>query len=363
MERKQLILLASSDTNYDQRLQKIARALSESDWQVLLLGVRREHSIPLQDKPFEQKRVSRMFSSGILFYLEFNIRFFWHLLGSKVDVLVANDPDTLPAVWCLSWFKKFDLVYDSHEYFTEVPELANKSFKRKIWSWFERWGTRKAKFCYTVNDSLAQILGEKYSKNFAVIRNVPNATTTEFPLKKKAYVLYQGALNEGRGLETLIAAMEGIPLELWIAGKGDVEDELKQLVQQKQMTDQVKFLGMLLPDELQKITLEAEIGINVLASSSLNYYYSLANKCFDYMHAGVPGIHMNFPEYARIQESGPIGVLIDELNETALRKAILKLHEDSLYYQNCVEGCLRLAKEYQWDKEQVKLQKLYRSLH
>ena len=362
MEQKQLILLASSDINYDQRLQKIAQALHTDDWQVLLLGVKRIHSIPLKEKAFGQRRVKRIFSSGILFYLEFNCRFFWYLLRSKVDVLVANDPDTLPAVWLLSWFKRFDLVYDSHEYFTEVPELANKSFKRKVWAGLERWGVRKAKICYTVNESLAQILGKKYDKQFAIIRNVPLAFTERPPMNKKPYVLYQGALNKGRGLEVLIEAMQGVPLELWIAGKGDLEAELKQLVEQKKMTDQVKFLGMLLPNELRAITIEAKIGINVLASTSLNYYYSLANKCFDYMHAGVPAIHMNFPEYERIQEKAPIGVLIKELEVGELRKAILKLEQDEVYYQSCAENALRLAEEYQWDKEQVTLQNLFKAL-
>lgn len=362
MEQKQLILLASSDINYDQRLQKVAKALSEDDWQVFLLGVKRAHSVPLQERAFKQKRVDRWFSSGILFYLEFNWRFFWFLLRQKIDVLVANDPDTLPAVWCLSWFKKFTLVYDSHEYFTEVPELLNKPVKRKIWAWFEEWGTHKAALAYTVNESLAQILGKKYGKAFAVIRNVPFMGASLVSTEKKAYVLYQGALNAGRGLEQLIEAMDGVPLDLWIAGKGDLEEELKQLVRDKGLTERVKFLGMLLPDELRAITSEAKIGINVLAATSLNYYYSLANKCFDYMHAGVPGIHMNFPEYARIQEQGPIGVLIDDLNPHSLRQAILRLHEDQVFYQNCVSNALRLSEDYQWEKEQEKLKALYRQL-
>ena len=89
---------------------------------------------------------------------------------------------------------------------------------------------RKAKICFTVNESLAQILGEKYDKQFAFIRNVPLAFTERHPVNKKPYILYQGALNKGRGLEVLIEAMQGVPLELWIAGKGDLEAELKQLV-------------------------------------------------------------------------------------------------------------------------------------
>ncbi len=80
------------------------------------------------------------------------------------------------------------------------------------------------------------------------------------------------------------------------------------------------------------------------------------------MHAGVPAIHMNFPEYERIQEKGPVGVLVKELEVDELRKAILKLEQDKEYYQHCAENALRLAEEYQWGKEQVTLQNLFKSL-
>ena len=101
----------------------------------------------------------------------------------------------------------------------------------------------------------------------------------------------------GRGLEALILAMKTIPMNLKIAGDGDLDKNLKKLVLEQQLSDKVEFLGLIKPEELKHHTNQALIGYNVMENIGLSYYYSLSNKFFDYIHSGVPVITNQFPEY------------------------------------------------------------------
>lgn len=359
MERKRIILLATSDINYDQRLQKVAQSLASLGTAVLLVGRMLAHSIPLEQRDFEQTRVRCIFNKGFLFYLEINIRYFLLLLGAKAQIVCANDPDTLLGAILASYFKSFDLFYDSHEYFTEVPELQNRGLKKSIWASIERWGVRRAKKCYTVNESLANLFSHKYSVNFEVIRNVPLAGNVETIKEKENIILYQGALNKGRGIEVLIRAMTKIDGQLWLAGRGDLQEALQVRVNALGLTHKVHFLGNLLPSELRLRTAQAKIGINLLEKESLNYYYSLANKFFDYMHAGVPSINMAFPEYVFMNQADEVSVLLDDLDENQLCKAIETLLKDEAFYDRLRTNSLAASTKYYWQKEALKLKTLY----
>jgi len=359
LERKKIILLATSDINYDQRLQKVSSSLASFGAEVLLVGRALKTSIPLQKRPFEQKRVTCFFNKGVFFYLEINIRFFFLLLGKKADIVCANDADTLLSAIGANYFKSFELIYDSHEYFTEVPELQNKNGKKAIWSFIERWGVRKSKARYTVNESLAKLFFKQYHSKFEVILNVPNSASDKIPQFKENILLYQGALNEGRGLETLIRAMTKIEGKLILAGKGDLQEELRELVKNLNLSHKINFVGNLLPEELRVRTLQAKIGINILEGQSLNYYYSLANKFFDYMHAGVPSLNMDFPEYQFINDKFKVAVLIPSLDESNIVSALNKLLMDEPYYHKMKENCLLAKKFYNWELEALKLKSIY----
>ncbi|MEZ4915787.1 MAG: glycosyltransferase [Chitinophagales bacterium] len=153
---------------------------------------------------------------------------------------------------------KFELYYDAHEIFTEVPELEGKFIKKRIWAWVEKKGMRKAKKLYTVNESVAVFLQEKYGRKFDVIMNVPELKYQKETNENR--LTQQGALNKGRGLKELIKAMGKIDMPLKIAGSGDIENELKTLVADLNLTDKVTFFGKLLPKDLEQITQRSILG-------------------------------------------------------------------------------------------------------
>ncbi len=345
---------------------RICTTLVEDGYDVTLIGRKRSNSIPFLTRKFQQKRLRCFFNKGALFYTEYNLRLFFYLLFNSFDIICAIDLDTILPATIVSKIKRKKSVYDAHEYFTEVPELIKRPRIQRIWEGIARFCVPKMDACYTVCNSLAELLSKRYGHNFQLIRNVPFSYDLDFenlPLKNKRIVLYQGALNEGRGLEQIIEAMgyvEGAVLE--IAGEGDLSKELRNLVKINQLENKVTFLGFLTPEDLKQKTLEATIGLNLLKNKGLNYYYSLANKTFDYIHAEVPAIHMGFPEYVQINSKNEIGMLIEDLNVETIAAAIHALLYDENYYQKLKSNCKDAKQIYNWELESEKLKSLYRQL-
>ncbi|MDG2194252.1 MAG: glycosyltransferase, partial [Polaribacter sp.] len=298
---KKIIVSVTNDLTTDQRVDKICAFLLEHNFDVLLIGRKLPGSLPIQ-RNYKTKRLSLFFNKGFLFYAEFNIRLFLTLLFSKKDLLLSNDIDTLVANFLISKIQYKKLVYDSHELFTEIPELIHRPFVRKCWLNIEKWILPKLKNTYTVSNSIAQYYNKKYDTNFKVIRNLPlqkKVTPSKFPfvLENKKILLYQGATNIGRGLELMIDSMAYLKNHVFIIiGTGDIFTELQQKTKQLDLNGSVKFLGKLEPKELQKLTPLADLGISLEENLGLSYRYSLPNKIFDYIQAEVPVLVSNLPE-------------------------------------------------------------------
>lgn len=357
-------LFATTDLNYDQRLQRIASSLQNNSYDVFLIGRELKNSPNLAELDFKQHRLKCIFNKGILFYLEFNIRIFFYLWSNKSDMVTANDLDTVLGVYLGTRFsKKTTLFFDAHEYFTEVPELSKAGFKRKIWLWIEKTFVPKFQVHYTVNESLAKIFKQNLNVDFGVVRNISQAQSLKKRNKKnkERFILYQGALNKGRGLEALIKALPKLNYPLVLAGDGDVRKDLELLVASLNLQDRVVFKGKLDPVSLKKLTESAYIGVNLLENISLNYYYSLANKFFDYVHSEVPQIGMNFPEYKLLNKEFEVAVLIKNLDEAAIVNGFKKM-DDENYYKTLKASCKPMIKMYNWQKETESLLEIYQKI-
>lgn len=356
-------------------MQRICTSLSTAGYEVILVGRKLPNSKPFQGFPFQQKRIKNIFNKGKFFYLEYNIRLFFFLLFSKFDVICSIDLDTLLAGYMAGSIKRTTIVYDAHEYFTEVPEIVERPATKKIWETLANFLIPKIKHAYTVGQGLAAIFKEKYGVAFQVIRNVPMSSSEVDKNKQKDFLneynlslnkdvlLYQGALNDGRGISEMIAAMVHLKnAELWLAGEGDLSSELRQLTRKLNVEERVKFLGYLLPNELKLLTPLATIGLNLLENKGLNYYYSLANKCFDYIQAQVPAIHMDFPEYQAINQEYEVGILIPDLATATIVKAVNTILKDDVLKKRLIHNCKQAKNVYTWENEEKKLLSFYKKI-
>lgn len=361
--RKRLCFSVTNDLTYDQRMIRICTSLSRAGYEVLLVGRKKPNSPPLAEQEFTQKRLRCWFQGGFAFYAEFNIRLFFFLLFLPVDLLCAIDLDTIAPNLLVSKWRKKARVYDAHEYFTEVPEVVRRPKVQQVWEKLGQWAIPQFAYCYTVAEGLAEVMSKRYDTPFQVIRNVPIQTTTlPAPAKSPPFILlYQGVLNEGRGLEAVLEAMPQLKdTQLWLAGEGDLSPQLRELSQRLALDQQVHFLGYLPPEKLRALTPKAHLGLNLLENRGLSYYYSLANKAFDYVQAGIPSLQMNFPAYRRLQNQHQVFHLVDNLSTTSIVAAVTNLRQSESYYQELRQNCAIARLDWHWEAEEKKLLQFYR---
>lgn len=361
---RKIIFTVTNDLTYDQRMQKICRSLSNAGYEIELVGRERNSSLPLSKESFKQTRLKCIVNKGKLFYLEYNLRLLFYLLFQKFDALCAIDLDTIVPVYLSGEVKSAKLIYDAHEYFTEVPEVIRRPSVKRIWEWIERIYVPKFDLAYTVSPALAELFSKKYSKPFHVILNTPLLTTLnpQHVTRNSQQLLYQGALNEGRGLEHLIEAMSDVNAKLLLAGEGDLSDELRRLAKKLNLESKVEFLGFVKPDELKVLTATATIGINLLENKGVSYYYSLSNKFFDYIHSDVPQVCIAFPEYKKINDEYEVALLVETCSADEIKKAITRLLDDTDLYQRLQKKCEVCSLNLNWQKEEKKLVALYDEL-
>ena len=324
---------------------------------ITLVGRRLKDSRELPDRPYKTKRMSLLFTKGPLFYLEYNVRLFLLLLVNKSDILLSNDLDTLPANYFASKIKANKLVYDSHEYFTEVPELVGRKIKKKIWEFIERAILPKVKYSYTVCESIAEIYNKKYSINMKVVRNIPKCTAKEYSSvttgQTKNIILYQGAVNIGRGIESVIHAMHNIDdAEFWIIGDGDEFDKIKNLVDNEKLNEKVKLFGKLPFEQLFEYTRQATVGITLEKNIGLNYYYSLPNKLFDYIRAEVPVLGSALPEISAIINKYDIGLIAKNHDSEEIANLLKTMISNDELRKKWKANLLIAAKKLCWENEE-----------
>jgi glycosyltransferase involved in cell wall biosynthesis len=372
-KKKRAIVSVTNDLYTDNRVNKICLFLVEEGYDVLLVGRLRKNSLPLASRAYKTKRLKLLFDKGPLFYASYNLRLFFFLLVQRADVLVANDLDTLLANFVAKKVKpSTKLVYDSHEYFTEVPELTKRPRIQRFWLGIEKLIFPKLKTIYTVNQSIAQLYEATYKKNIQVIRNIsptwkPNTYLSKAELgipENKFVLILQGAgINVDRGAEEAVEAMRQLnDCVLLIVGDGDVVEELKKNVKEYDLQHSVLFFGKRPYDEMMQFTYNADLGLTLDKATNLNYKFSLPNKVFDYIHAGTPILSTRLVEIGRIIERNNVGILIDELTVDSLVEAIQSLQTNKSLLDELKANCQKAAEVENWDEEKKILKVIYSNL-
>ena len=362
--KPKVILSVINDLSGDQRIARVASTLVEEGYQVHVVGRKLRHSEALAPTSYETHRMRLLFTRGKLFYLEFNLRLFVYLLIRPFDVLHANDLDTLLANFLISRIRKTPLVYDSHEYFTQVPELLDRPRTQWVWEQLEKRLFPRLSYVFTVNQQIADIYTEKYGNPVEVLRNLPlKKERNELPAHPSLKVLlYQGALNMGRGIELMIESMAFLPgFTLWIIGKGDVEMELKALAARMPHPERIEFKGFIPFGDLHPYTQQAAIGFSLEEDRGMNYRFASPNKVYDYIQAGVPVLVSDLPEMKRIVQQCGVGEVLKSTRRTprGLASQVLAILSEEEVYQGYKQACLEAAEVLTWENERVKLVELY----
>lgn len=356
---KKILVSVISDLVTDQRVQKECGTLHKIGYEVLLIGRKSKRTFLLKELPFKTIRFYNPFRKGPFMYLFFNAQLFFYLLFKKADVLWSNDLDTLLPNFLIYRLKKVKLVYDSHEYFTES---VIKKTSKKIWEFLERRSFPHLKNVITVNNSIKEVYEKQYKVPVTVIRNVPyqlvqNSSVKKplLPANKKILVMQGNGLNENRGAEEAVLTMQYLPDEfmLYFIGGGTILNDLKQMTNKLKLNHKITFIDLLPYAEMMEYTRQCFLGLIFEKIDSMDEHkFSLPNKFFDYIHAGIPVLSSKPVEIKAIMEKYNIGSFIESFDPKAIAKTIIDISINEEIYNQWKQNTIAAAREYNWENEE-----------
>jgi len=362
---KKAIVSVINDLVTDQRVDRSCNTLTGLGFDVHLAGRRKKNSYPLPERKYHMFRFNMIFEKGPFFYAFFNLRLFFYLLFKKADLLFANDLDTLLPNYLISKIKRIPLIYDSHEYFTGVPELEGRPFVQKTWKRIERFVFPKLNDIITVNKSIADLYKTEYSKELTIVRNIPENRSVSgiktraelgLPENKQLIILQGSGINIQRGAEEAVEAMNFIENAcLLIVGDGDVIPLLKQSVEKNGLTAKVLFIPKQSPGNLIHYTANADLGLTLDKDTNINYRFSLPNKLFDYIHAQIPVLASPLVEVKNIIDEFGIGSCIETHNAEHIAEKIRFMLSDKGSREIWKKNLKLAAEKLHWKEEQKKL--------
>jgi len=344
----------------DQRVEKVCKTLYDNGYQPILIG-NNWLGDPAMQRPYPFVRISLKSKKLRFAYIEFQRKLYQEIkkYADNKTILLANDLETIMPNYLISKKLGIPLVFDSHEIFTEMPTIQGRWVK-SVWKKIESTFIPKIKRMITASDSYANWFVKEYGINKpVVVKNLPrklefNGANENSP----KIILYQGWLNYSRGIDKAILAMQSINnAELWIAGGGPMEKEFKEIANHANVSDKVKFLGKLHPEDLRKLTPKADVGISIEENNGLSYYYSLPNKISDYIQSRVPVVVSDFPEMKNIVNTFGVGEIIENHSPEHLAEklnTVLEKGKASYLYNLNVA-----ADELCWENQEEKILKIF----
>ena len=367
MAKKLITVSVISELTTDQRVIRICTTLQQMGFDVKVLAREFSDNLPLDSYSFTAERIRCYFRKGFLQYAEFNTKLFFKLLFAKTDYLLSNDLDTLVPNYIVSGLRRKKIFYDTHEYFTGVPELANLPLKKKVWKFFENRIFPRLPIVYTVNESVKNKYQQEYGNTVGVIRNVPvtaNVVPKEMPehWKGKIILLMQGiGINPGRGGLELLETIKFLPANYYLVyiGGGTQWDTIAKMRKEWKLEDRVEMIAKVPPAELKRYTPLASLGFTLDGFESENYLFNLPNKIFDYIHAGVPVVATPIPEVKLIIEQYVCGICLLSQATRDIARQIEELMNNPELYQTLKNNTILAAKELCWENEQHKLIAIY----
>ena len=356
MARKKVLTSAFSNLYTDQRIEKVCRTLHENGYEIELIG-NNWGGEEKMSRPYPFSRLNIVSKTLKTAYFEFNWKLY-QKLKKKADentILYANDLDALLPNYLLAKKLNIPLVFDSHEIFSEMPAVQGK-MSQKLWRYLQNKIVPNLKFMITASGSYAKWFQNKYGIKSVVVQNAPRKIdfALDIPDNNPKILLYQGAINPFRGIDKAILAMHHLENVIFkIAGDGPRRKEYEDLVLKENLKDKVQFLGKLLPEDLRKITLTADVGMSIEENGGESYEFSLPNKVLDCIQARVPLILSAIPEMIHIKNQFDVGEIIENHQPENIAKAVnFILKKGRKNYQSELEKASNILC---WENEEVKL--------
>ncbi|MBR3897734.1 MAG: glycosyltransferase family 4 protein [Bacilli bacterium] len=279
----------------------------------------------------------------ILFFIIAYIRIFLYCILIKPDIIHVH----------MSYKGSFTRAYYIQKLaikfrIKNIIHLHGSEFKK----WYDSVDDIKKKKIkkLLISSNIFIVLGDRWSKvikeiepksNVVILNNSVNIPNKKTKYNSKKTLLFLGVLIKRKGIHDLIEALyklDGENYQLLIAGTGEEESNLKELVNRYNLNDKVKFLGWIGSKEKEELLVKSQFMI--LPS----YNEGLPMSILEAMSYGVPVISTNVGDIPSVIANNENGFLfepgdIDELLKLLDLIIKLKKNEWNNLSNNSIEIC------------------------
>lgn len=294
----------------------------------------------------------------------------------KPDIVHANDGNTLaPAAW-VSRTCGAKVVYDVHELWRHRNVRTDRPVAPFVEAAIEKLGIVRAAGVITVSPSIATWLHEEYDLPVrpTLVRNIPRApseeSTTQAPtgqLRSMAglaadtqVIAYGGRITTSRGIEDTLQALALLPTTTHFVllgyGEPDYLAALDTLIAELGVTERVHFVGAVASDQVAAALADADLSVVFVRPVCLSYEFSLPNKLFESIHAGLPIAAANLPDTAALVREHGVGEIFDVDSPADMAATIATVLADPARYR---EAATVAATKLTWQREEAALLGLY----
>jgi glycosyltransferase involved in cell wall biosynthesis len=250
----------------------------------------------------------------------------------RIDVVQANDHDTLLAGLIIARRRHARLVYDAHEIYGDQEPDAPRVFRllaRRI----ERVLARRADAVVTVSEPIAAELRTRLG-----LRRRPEVVLNCPPLEPKPAqiagdgtlrVIYQGAMGPGRYIDDLFEiARNAERFRLAIRVIGVAHDELQAEIDSLGLAGPTFVLPPVQPRELVSALGDFDVGLIINRPVTRNDELVLPNKLFEYLMAGLPVVAPRLPSLHELLDGQALGKTFEPGSPRDAARVLNALAED-----------------------------------
>lgn len=378
---RHVAMLVRNPYTHDSRVEKEARTLVAAGYRVTIVADT-DRGLPADEvrDGSEIQRVARRGPPipGVRFVIH-EWRLARRLAALRPAILHAHDTNALVPVALAARRLGIPYVYDAHDLWLGRPRrgrgrvyfFLSQLYHRIV----ERLLVPRAAATLTVSPPIAGHLRRRYG--LPVVHLVPNypeagPTPERRELRDlpggdaidpaRPVVLYLGGLMGGRGLEQLVDAIALVPeVQLVMLGSGAEEERIRERAAERGAS--VVLLPPVAPDRVEAYAASADVGVSPIVPSCLNYRYSLPNKLFQYMAAGIPVVASDFRQVREVVEGSGSGTVVDTTRPEAIAKGIRRVLADAAGAAAMGErGRAAVRDRYHWGRAAEVLLAVYEGL-
>jgi glycosyltransferase involved in cell wall biosynthesis len=377
MKNKNSMLFITIDPiEYRRRVLDQISIAQESGYEVSVISIgEKRKKYKEHESSFHEDRILVWFRSGPLKFLLFNLKLLWRILWCHYDTIHLRGLWVLPAVMIRRIFRNSQLIYDAHEYFAGLEIFKRRPLRKYIWLLVEKLSIPHIHTLITVSEPLGDLFQQRYPrlKSIMILKNMPSVNDIQ-PFNSDKFnsanyrftMIFHGYFLKGRALTQTIRALAPLKdtkLNFILMGDGPLKLELENLVEQNNLHDVVSFQPFVERDKLLPILSTADIGLSLIEDDCINRKYSLPNKFFELISAGIPVLASNIITQQMYVDKYNLGLTVDPQKIEAITEAILFMSQNKHQRMIWTQNCLAAAKnDLNWEKESEKLKQCYTAL-